>query len=243
MNTDSAAAISPSGRTKRQERAERILNVAEDLLLKHGYRRITIDDIARQSGIGKGTIYLHWKSKEALFSTLFLREVVAIWKELLHCVRADPEQVLFSRVMRSMMLIGMQRPLARAFFTLDREMLGKLVESGVGPRQQAEQVVREGFFLDMLRNQGLIRSDRDPAVQSYALQATVTGFLMIEPSHSGENELSLEQRAEALAQTINAAFEPEAFPPPEELKQIAAEMGEWLGQLIEAFEAKIQEPR
>lgn len=232
----------PPERTKQQERAERILNVAEDLLLKHGYRRITIDDIASQSGIGKGTIYLHWKSKEALFGTLFMREAVAIWSELLARLREDPKQVLFSNVMRSMMLIGMQRPLARAFFTWDRDLLGKLVESGVGPRRQTEQILGQGDFLTLLRDQGLIRADQDQALQSYALQATITGFLMIAPGQGGGEALSLEQRAEALAQTVHAAFEPAELPQPEQLKQIAAEMRSWLERLITTFEAKILEP-
>jgi AcrR family transcriptional regulator len=238
---DHPPTITSAGRTKRQERAERILNVAEELLLKHGYQRITIDDIADQSEIGKGTIYLHWKSKEALFGTLFLREVVAIWTELLERMHAAPEQVSFSQVLRSMMLIGMRRPIARALFTWDRELLGKLVESGVGPRHQTEQVFEQGVFLDMLRKQGMIRSDQDPIIQSYALRATITGFLMIESPQAGENQLSLEQRADALAQTIHAAFEPEPFPQQEKLAKIITEMDGWLGQLIAAFNAKIQE--
>jgi AcrR family transcriptional regulator len=229
-------------RTKRQERAERILNVAEDLLMKHGYRRITIDDIARQSGIGKGTIYLHWKSKEALFGTLFLREVVAVWTELLQGLRDDPQQVLFSRVMQSMMLIGMRRPLARAFFTWDRELLGKLVESGVGSRQQAEWVIGQGDFLNLLRQQGLIRSDFELAQQRYALQATITGFLVLEPAPGKEATLPLEQRAEALAQIVHDAFEPAQLPPPERLRPISAEIGGWLERLIAVFETKIREP-
>jgi AcrR family transcriptional regulator len=228
--------------TRRRERAERILNVAEDLLLKHGYRRITIDDIAKQSGIGKGTIYLHWKSKEELFGTILLREIVTIWKELIQRVQHDPNRVLFSEVMRSMMLIGMQRPLARAFFTADRELLGKLVESRVGPRQQADHLVGQDFFLKTLRDHGLLRSDQDLSLQSYALRATITGFLMIDPGQGEENDLSLEQRAEALAQTVRSAFEPEQLPPKEKLFQVAGEMGRWLEKLIAVFEAKIQEP-
>lgn len=239
--TDPSLQTKPE-RTKQQERAERILNVAEDLLLKHGYRRITIDDIASQSGIGKGTIYLHWKSKEALFGTLFLREAVAIWTELLRRVRQEPEQVLFSRVMYAMVVIGMQRPLARAFFTWDRELLGKLVESGVGPRQQTQQALGQGDFLQRLRSLGLIRSDQDLALQSYALQATITGFLMVEPGQAGGQPLSLEQRAEALALTVRAGFEPAVLPEPGQLKQIADEMIGWLEQLITTFEARILEP-
>jgi AcrR family transcriptional regulator len=33
----------------------------------YGYKRVTIDDLAAGAGIGKSTIYLHWKTREALF--------------------------------------------------------------------------------------------------------------------------------------------------------------------------------
>jgi AcrR family transcriptional regulator len=46
----------------RQARAARILDATAELLLRHGYRRVTIDDIARHADIGKGTVYLHWKT-------------------------------------------------------------------------------------------------------------------------------------------------------------------------------------
>ncbi|WP_234322969.1 helix-turn-helix domain-containing protein, partial [Streptomyces sp. NRRL S-350] len=57
----------PVGSGARQERAERILDTTAELLEQHGYRRVTIDDVASRAGIGKGTVYLHWKTREALF--------------------------------------------------------------------------------------------------------------------------------------------------------------------------------
>jgi AcrR family transcriptional regulator len=44
-----------------------ILDAAERLLARHGYRKTTMDDIAREVGIGKGTTYLHFGSKEDVF--------------------------------------------------------------------------------------------------------------------------------------------------------------------------------
>jgi AcrR family transcriptional regulator len=41
-----------------------ILNAAERLLAHYGYRKTTLDDIAREAGIGKGTVYLYFPSKE-----------------------------------------------------------------------------------------------------------------------------------------------------------------------------------
>jgi AcrR family transcriptional regulator len=41
-----------------------ILDATERLLARYGYRKMTIEDIAREVGVGKGTIYLHFPSKE-----------------------------------------------------------------------------------------------------------------------------------------------------------------------------------
>lgn len=49
-------------RSKRQERAHRILDAAAELVLRWGYKKTTIDDIAKQAKVAKGTIYLHWKN-------------------------------------------------------------------------------------------------------------------------------------------------------------------------------------
>jgi AcrR family transcriptional regulator len=60
----------------RAARAERILDATAELLLGFGYRRVTNDDVARQADIGKGTIYLHWKTSADLFRAVFDREAL-----------------------------------------------------------------------------------------------------------------------------------------------------------------------
>lgn len=42
----------------------RILDAADRLLVRHGFRRMTVDGVAREAGIGKGSVYLHFDSKE-----------------------------------------------------------------------------------------------------------------------------------------------------------------------------------
>jgi len=44
---------------RREARAQRILDAASTLILRYGYHKTTIDDIAREAGVGKGTLYLH----------------------------------------------------------------------------------------------------------------------------------------------------------------------------------------
>jgi len=45
---------------------EAILDATDDFLARFGYRKMTIDDLAQAVGIGKGSIYLHFSSKEEI---------------------------------------------------------------------------------------------------------------------------------------------------------------------------------
>lgn len=51
-------------------RRDAILKAAWDLIKHYGYNKTTIDDIARRVGIGKGTLYLHFKSKSEIMLSL-----------------------------------------------------------------------------------------------------------------------------------------------------------------------------
>lgn len=41
-----------------------ILEATDRLLARYGYKKMTIDDLAKECGIGKGSVYLHFESKE-----------------------------------------------------------------------------------------------------------------------------------------------------------------------------------
>jgi len=56
-------------RTTDDKRAA-ILDAALTLFGRYGYRRTSIDDIAHEAGIAKGTVYLYVENKEALFRAL-----------------------------------------------------------------------------------------------------------------------------------------------------------------------------
>ena len=59
-----------------------ILDAAESLLGRYGYRKTTMDDIAREARIGKGTTYLHFRSKEEVFLTTIDRIVDRLCERL-----------------------------------------------------------------------------------------------------------------------------------------------------------------
>ena len=51
---------------RREDIRDLILDAVDGLLARYGYRKMTMEDVAGEVGIGKGTIYLHFPSKEEL---------------------------------------------------------------------------------------------------------------------------------------------------------------------------------
>lgn len=52
------------GTITREAVREAILDAADRRLARFGYNKMTIDELAADAGIGKGTVYLHFSSKE-----------------------------------------------------------------------------------------------------------------------------------------------------------------------------------
>lgn len=60
----------------KDERRQRFINAALDEFFERGYSAARMDDIARRAGFAKGTLYLYFEHKEALFNALI--ETIAL---------------------------------------------------------------------------------------------------------------------------------------------------------------------
>jgi AcrR family transcriptional regulator len=68
---------------------EAILDATDRLLSRYGYKKMTIDDLAREVGIGKGSIYLHFSSKEEIALTHIDRIIDRLKKRLSLIAKED----------------------------------------------------------------------------------------------------------------------------------------------------------
>jgi AcrR family transcriptional regulator len=57
------------------ETRRRILEAATEAFARHGFKKTSIDDVAKAAGVGKGTVYLVCDSKEDLFYQVVHREL------------------------------------------------------------------------------------------------------------------------------------------------------------------------
>src|SRR5438105_15252224 len=69
-------------RLPRTEIPGRILDATDRLLARYGYKKMTIDDLAAEVGIGKGSIYLHFRSKEEVVYSHIDRVIVRLLQRL-----------------------------------------------------------------------------------------------------------------------------------------------------------------
>jgi TetR/AcrR family fatty acid metabolism transcriptional regulator len=61
-----------------QDKHHQIIEAAVRVFARNGYYNSRVSDIAREAGIASGTIYLYFKTKDAILVTLF-REKMAAW--------------------------------------------------------------------------------------------------------------------------------------------------------------------
>src|SRR5215472_14211070 len=73
------AALPTSSRAERAaERRSAIVAAALDEFVARGFTATRLDDVAKRAGVAKGTIYLHFKDKEALFEELVRTAIVPV---------------------------------------------------------------------------------------------------------------------------------------------------------------------
>jgi AcrR family transcriptional regulator len=222
-----------AGSDERRARAERILDVTAELLLRHGYKRVTIDDVAAGAGIGKGTVYLHWRTREALFWAVIQREAMRMLEQILASLAADRELALPSRLMPAIFLAAAERPLVLALLLPDADILGALTRDSAVAAAQKELAGNENY-LELLAEQGLLRAGLTPATAGYVLGSVMRGFL------ADPGSLPLAQRAGLLADVLRRALEADPPPPRPAVATLARQVAGLFTAIITGIRAQLE---
>lgn len=75
---------------------EKILNAAEALFMKHGFNKVSMNEIARKAGVSKVTIYHLFDSKEQLIHSsveIFGNRIIERMQEILKTAKPYPEKL------------------------------------------------------------------------------------------------------------------------------------------------------
>ena len=130
-------------RRRKEARPQEILEAALAVFAEKGFTAARMDDIARRAGVAKGTIYLYFESKEAVFKALVRETVGARIGEISAIIQKHegPTPALLAAALRNF---------GEFASTSDRVVLPKIViaEAGNFPdlaRFYREEVIERGL--------------------------------------------------------------------------------------------------
>lgn len=67
---------------EKARRQQEILEAAREVFFKKGIHRATVDDVAAQAEVSKGTVYLYFQSKESILAHLLLEGLAILLSQL-----------------------------------------------------------------------------------------------------------------------------------------------------------------
>ncbi len=189
-----------------EAREKRILDAAADLIVHYGYAKTTVEDIAREAGVSKGAIYLHYKSKDELFERLLLRAAEQVTEQLYDRIDADPDGITLFTIYRHSLLLIAENPLLRALYTRDKRVLGDYVR-----RQNVAAALKQNYlfgmeFIKALQDAGLIRGDLRPEAITHLLASIRYGFLMVDELIDTGDTPPLDELGRALSALLEDGF-------------------------------------
>lgn len=94
----------PPAAERADSRRSSILEAARRLLIRRGYQDFVLDDLAREAGVAKGTLFLYFKTKDELLSATFGELVDQLAAELSVLAGSGLKgEELLERVVRSLL--------------------------------------------------------------------------------------------------------------------------------------------
>jgi len=76
--------VGPEKRRKREkeQRKKAIIKAAKKLFIEHGFKTVTVANIAKKAELSKGAIYLYFSSKEEIYSHILLHDIESFHRKI-----------------------------------------------------------------------------------------------------------------------------------------------------------------
>ena len=154
------------------DKRHEIMRAAEKLFTRRRFHEITVEDIAREAHVGKGTIYLHFKNKDTLFFQVATSGFDALCELLRRKVPEDApfESQLSDACVEISGFFDRRRQLLRMIQSEEARISwcrGDVRSEWAERRQRLVAVVAE--ILDKGRREGKVRKDIAPEVLAHFL--------------------------------------------------------------------------
>ncbi len=191
------------------QRQQQILDAAAAVIIRLGYDKTTLSDIAEEAGASRRTIYLYFKGKEELFEALLYREYMQYSQTWLEHIEADPRGGTVGGYYRALFHTVNSRPLIAAMMRRDQRVIGNYLRKRDNLFAQMQSGVNTPDFFRALQSAGAIRQDIDPAVIVHIVEMLSYGQLTIGDFKPLDQFPPYDAVMEVLADMMDRALLPE----------------------------------
>ena len=180
---------------KKEETKKKIIAVAMDLFNKQGFDQTTIDQIAAEADIAKGTIYNHFPVKEAIISEYIHRTLKEEAPAVIHVLQRLPDTrsrlITILRMSMEWIEVEFNKDLYKKYFAYRMQILEQSIR---------DQSLRSGFhsalaqIIGLGQETGEIRKDIPNEVLAHQFESlhsfTVAAWLAIPESFSVDERIN-----------------------------------------------------
>ena len=163
--------MATSSKKKSDLRRASLLDAARQVFSQKGYHPATVDDITRVAGVAKGTFYLYFSEKRAVFYDLMLQFFEMVTNVGMSVSRdVKTKQEYFTRIETAASRLS-------ELFQNNRDLVRLSYRESMGMDEKLEKMVRD-FYRSMAQVEadnirlgmdlGLFRDDIDPLLAAYA---------------------------------------------------------------------------
>jgi AcrR family transcriptional regulator len=190
-------------------REQRILDAAATLIMRQGYDKTTMSDVAEEVGVSRGVVYLHFESKEKLFEALVYREVQHYAQTWLERIEADPRGGAIGGIYRAVLYAISSRPLMAAVMRRDRRLVGNYLRKPGNLFASMQSSSMSVDFLKALQAAGAVRKDIDPVVMSHIMDMLSYGLVTVQDFRQPDEMPPYEVVMETIADMLDRLLTPE----------------------------------
>jgi AcrR family transcriptional regulator len=191
------------------ERQDQILSAAAAVIIRLGYDKTTMGDIADEAGVSRGTVYLYFKGKEELFEALLYREWMQYSRTWLDLMESDPRGGTMGGIYRATFCAINSRPLIASMMRRDRRVIGNYLRKRDNLFAWMQSSSLGADFIQALQEAGAVRQDIDPVLTAHIIDMLSYGHLTIEDFKPRDQCPPYEAVLEALADMMDRLLTPE----------------------------------
>jgi AcrR family transcriptional regulator len=198
-----------NSKTENEAREQSILDAAVRLILRQGYDKTSMSDIADEAGLSRGIVYLHFESKEKLFAALIEAEILQYAQLWLKHIETDPRGGTVGGLYRAVLNAIRQRPLMTAVMKRDKRVFGNYLRkpNNIFASMQSSAIGVD--LLTQLQAVGAVRPDVDTGIMSHIMDLMSYSLLNVDEIAPPENQAPFEVLMEIMAEMMDTFLTPE----------------------------------